>query len=1296
MTSEGRESDAGSASGANAYIGRAWLVDAVGEWTASGARHLLLTGGPGTGKSAAVDHLWGNSGGCAAVHRCRANDRRTCDPVRFAESLAEQFSASLPGFADALMRVSTELSGRQGEVRIEGSASAETVFPGGTVIGVKVTISSVSADEAFDRLVRRPLERLAPDPWPLVVIDALDEALTYRTHRTIAELVLDAVDGVPLRFVVTSRPDQRIVRAIEAREDAVALDLVADAPDPDADLAEYALHRLSAAIGDPAEREALALRLASGGAGNYLYVYHLTQELITGVRDAGALETGPALPGDLEGVYEQFLRREIRPIGNTAAEERWRTQFRPLLSVLVAAQGDGFTTPQLAEILDETARTTQDAVQDLGQYLVGAPRGPWTLFHRSFADFLLKGLDPRLDVAEGHERIAAHAFDQWEGAWAGCDDPYYLGHLPHHLMTALEQPDLTRSRARTLRDRLYGLACSAEFLAGQRAAAPHREPHLGTLALALESSLRVGEYERVTALALASARAQIEADALTPTEAALRWGVEAGAAKARTYPQDVSLVWHLLILAAVGSRDPGNLPQVVDLVRRSGFGVIDPTWSSSVAALLAPLMPEMDFEGWKAILDIADDELLGYLAFFLSESDSGDLCIFPVFKVQEAIVRARAAMEVVSQLALAGEDLDDLPELCGYVMDAHESHEPHTREGNPHKSYLSMPEVPNSVLVTEAARGRFDVVYAELTDPVHKYHYRLDANGVFLARIVEAAVSGDNEAASVRELGERQLADGTDPWASLYYARFLFGKGDPRAHRFLDLAVERADAGFDDDFMWEMYRGHVDPFHGPCDVGFRLALIRTLCSSGRLTEARAQADQIIEADPAEVVRALSYVSRAETDTDRADEILESARQTAAAVPGDLRTQAMLVLVDGDHERLTGAVARSLVRSHGTSMDSAALSCLAWASHVRGDRERAALLAGRAHEMFTAKPQKRRLPRTRDRIVKNLLRARRPDEALAVLRTPTTHVGSMLLRLRPDVRRDLILGGELEEFDLLGGAQGESDERATAYHSALQAQALTVCYLRAKGDVEGASRTAAAARPGLTTIVEALEEEARHGPRSHLDATLSYGSEAEAAHVAMSAIDLGEPELARTSLQIMEGWAGRARWAAAGWDAFRGYYARDVEHLQDDDATLHRGSLLAAQLAEAHHHAGDTERAKASFAEAEQCASGMTDAHWQANTFRYIAETAARAGWYAELRGLLPSATQVRGAALSSVAEILVVKALNGDREARDEFDALLRSRTLANFDHPDLLSLLAVLSRDPAVEDLLLAAFPDS
>ena len=89
------------------------------------------------------------------VHRCRVSDRRSCDPVRFAESVAEQFSRNLPGFTDALMRVSTELSGRSGDIHIEGSASAETVHPHGSVIGVRVSITNVSADEAFAAFGKR-------------------------------------------------------------------------------------------------------------------------------------------------------------------------------------------------------------------------------------------------------------------------------------------------------------------------------------------------------------------------------------------------------------------------------------------------------------------------------------------------------------------------------------------------------------------------------------------------------------------------------------------------------------------------------------------------------------------------------------------------------------------------------------------------------------------------------------------------------------------------------------------------------------------------------------------------------------------------------------------------------------------------------------------------------------------------------------------------------------------------------------------------------------------------------------
>lgn len=145
------------------FVGRGWLVDAVRRWASTESGYLFITGGPGTGKSAAVQHLWGDAPVAGtAVYRCRAASRSSCDPVRFAESLAEQFSTTVPGFAEALARVARERSGRAGELRIEGTAGAGTVQQDASVIGVRVTFSHVTADEAFEQLVCRPL---SSSPW---------------------------------------------------------------------------------------------------------------------------------------------------------------------------------------------------------------------------------------------------------------------------------------------------------------------------------------------------------------------------------------------------------------------------------------------------------------------------------------------------------------------------------------------------------------------------------------------------------------------------------------------------------------------------------------------------------------------------------------------------------------------------------------------------------------------------------------------------------------------------------------------------------------------------------------------------------------------------------------------------------------------------------------------------------------------------------------------------------------------------------------------------------------------------
>lgn len=1285
------------------FIGRAWLADAVRAWAASDARYLFITGQPGAGKSAAVDHLWGDepvTGTLAvAVHRCRAVDRRSCDPVRFAESVAEQLSQTLPGFTDSLMRVSTELSGRTGDVHIEGSASAETVHPHGTVIGVRITIANVSADEAFDRLVARPLARLAPEPLPVVVVDALDEALTYRTHRTIAELVLDGTDGLPARFVVTSRHDERVTAAQARIAGAAWLDLVADAPDAEGDLAEYAAHRLRDLVTDGAERERHAHRLSRLGAGSFLYVHHLTAELIAGRRALADLDDVRTLPGDLKDLYGQFLRREIRPLGNLDAEERWRREFRPMLSLLVAVQGEGFSAGQLAALLDDSEQSVLDVIRVLRQYLLGPPGGPWMLYHRSFAEFLVQGPEALLEAADGHHRIADFAFSEWADDWRACDDLYYVRHLPHHLMSALEGTGWTKSRLRALRDRLYALAASEPFLAAQRGADPDREPHLATIRLALESSLRAGEAERVALLVIALVGAQADTDAVTPVQAALAWGLDAGVAKARSYPEEISLLWHLLILAAMGMRNLDDAGPVATVIGRSGFGTVGDGWHAALAFLLAPFLPALSVEQAQAVLAVSDDSMLGYLGFFLLERIRPDFAVVPVLWIDEALPRARGFTEIVTQFALAGAPASFMSHLGGLIVDDFETRQQRydralgrDDDASPLKSYLLTPEVPAAVLVAEAARGRFEETRRDLTDEDGIYHYRTGADDVLLGRVVDAMVNRGAAVDRLGKAGEGEIARTPgSSWCLVHYARYLQTVDDPRVPELLDRIVELSKTD-DEDYLWEMYAGHIDAFHGRCDVGLRLALVRALCAAGRTGEAARQADNMRSDNPVEYIRALSYVHEAEPDEATATAVLASARKAAADRNAGLTAQAMLVLLDNDSDRLLAAVSARLVRAGDATRRArpTTSSLLAWAAHRRGDQKAAEKFGRQAVAEFAAREQDARLPGDQARIVRNLLRAGLPKEARRAVELATTTWGSRIVLFPPDVPNSLIRSAEVEHLRALRSALGQPSEPGTAEgRDPVESRAVRIRYLRAASQTGLLDRELPAARASLESALDQMTAEIRIDRGQYAD---SFSDEAAAAHLAHLAADLSDHERVDTALQLRRGWAHKAEMSSMGWDAFRGHFPRADEYTQDSDKESRRLSQVWAHVAEAYHHAGDAGPAQRWYESARNAAGNVQTSASRFTAFVEIAEIAARCGWYAELAELRPELIRVRGSALGSVAEILVVAALRGDAAAGRAFDEILLDWSLVNIDYADLLALLAVLTGDAAVANRVLAA----
>ena len=427
------------------FAGREWLFETIAKALTSATRSMILLGEPGAGKSAVAAQLVRISNrevtppsnaeylvdSVCAYHFCNDLDDVTLNPLRFVQNLSSQLKSKYPQFKATL---ATD-SDTQATISIETHqhveiAEANAVVQG-TVIG-QIDLSAITKPrDAFDKLVRRPLQRLYDNQQLrqslVIVVDSLDEALTFdRDSEDTIIGVLRHREPLPpnVFFLFTSRRTRRI----DPDRCQSQIDLILGAPDNSHDVEDFCLLKLGNPEGGNLAQ--LAKRIAQASAGNFLYAKFVLEDIL---REGGIAHSIDeiVLPDGLEGVYQLFLQREL-----LTDDRKWQDTYRPILGMLAVAKGSGLARIHLLEHFKDSV--LDDALAACLPYLRGnPPSGPFLPYHPSFREFLIGNSEHPVYPGEAHLTLGKGLYKNNRTRWRDCTDDYALRHTVNHLVQAV-------------------------------------------------------------------------------------------------------------------------------------------------------------------------------------------------------------------------------------------------------------------------------------------------------------------------------------------------------------------------------------------------------------------------------------------------------------------------------------------------------------------------------------------------------------------------------------------------------------------------------------------------------------------------------------------------------------------------------------------------------------------------------------------------------------------------------------------------------------------------------------------
>ncbi|CAE6428270.1 unnamed protein product, partial [Rhizoctonia solani] len=281
-------------------------------------------------------------------------------------------------------------------------------------------------DEQFEALIRKPLLAVLAvgPPVPgrmVVVIDALDECENRDSTRAILNLLLDKAVDLPIKFIVSSRPEPQIRE--EMTNERVKSRLVLhelDTGNVQTDIKAYLQAELKPMKPPPEEAQIAALVDRAGvlfiyaatvvryiGYGNFRNAAVRLRTLLNGSRTENTKKNE-----EIDHLYMMVLDAAIGDQGLEAAEQ---DDMRQVLYTVICAR-EPLTVKGLSELLQiKDVERVRAALQPLWSVLhvVGVNELVTTL-HASFPDFMVDSVRSKTyhcDSDVHNQTLANHCFE---------------------------------------------------------------------------------------------------------------------------------------------------------------------------------------------------------------------------------------------------------------------------------------------------------------------------------------------------------------------------------------------------------------------------------------------------------------------------------------------------------------------------------------------------------------------------------------------------------------------------------------------------------------------------------------------------------------------------------------------------------------------------------------------------------------------------------------------------------------------------------------------------------------------